>query len=505
MTQSTGITSSNLSSSVSGNMDLIQSQLKQKANNYINIRNAVKILEDYSNWNGYIKLYTEVESNFEVGDTVYITNTAKITGETYTYSIENPYNFNSPFTDYSLSKYYLGYKVLYVNKYKNEIVINRYYNDIPSGYKLKYQYISKFTCKGGVFYNDISDGAIFFGKDYQCNIMNGQFGTITGLVTGSIISGATISCAGLTTTSDLTGRYSFNAPSGTNIIKCSAPGYITRTIIASINANQSNTVNINLTGGTNSITIYSNPDPAQICTDGLVIFSISAIGYDPPVNYQWMITNITGMTTNVGTNNYTLYYSAFNVGDTVSCEVSDNINSNVSNSIPISFLTKSVTISASPSNIIYQGDTVIFSATTVCYTSPTYQWRVNNIPVGINNTYSSSTLVNNDFIDCIINSLDHSNVIIMIVSTTTTTTTLPPTTTTLPPTTTTLPPTTTTLPPTTTTTTTKPIFIPTTTTTTTLPPTTTSTTTTTTTLPPTTTSTTTTTTTLPPTTTTTTT
>ena len=446
MTQSTGITSSNLSSSVSGNMDLIQSQLNQKANNYINIRNAVKILEDYSNWNGYIKLYTEIESNFEVGDTVYITNTAKITGETYTYSIENPYNFNSPFTDFSLSKYYLGYKVLYVNKYKNEIVINRYYNDIPSGYKLKYQYISKFSCKGGVFYNDISDGVIFFGGvNYQCNIMNGHFGTITGLVTGSIISGATISCAGLTTTSDLTGRYSFNVPSGTNIIKCSANGYITRTIIASINANQSNIVNINLTGGTNSITIYSNPEPDQICTDGLAIFSTSTIGYDPPVNYQWMITNITGMTTNVGTNNYTLYYSAFNVGDRVSCKVSDGINSSISNSISISFLTKSVTISASPSNIIYQGDTVTFSATTVCYTSPTYQWRVNNIPVGIYNTYSSSTLVNNDFIDCIINSLYHSNVITMNVYTTTTT--LPPTTTTLPPTTTTLPPTTTTLPP----------------------------------------------------------
>jgi hypothetical protein len=46
-----------------------------KNNKYINVRNAVKILEKYSNWNGFIRLYTEVGSNFVVGDTVYITYT----------------------------------------------------------------------------------------------------------------------------------------------------------------------------------------------------------------------------------------------------------------------------------------------------------------------------------------------------------------------------------------------------------------------------------------------
>ena len=84
----TSAKSSNVSSSLSGNMPLIQSQINLKTNDYININNAVKILENYSNHEGWIKLSTEIENNFAVNDIVYVTNT-EVTGSTI-FNLENP-------------------------------------------------------------------------------------------------------------------------------------------------------------------------------------------------------------------------------------------------------------------------------------------------------------------------------------------------------------------------------------------------------------------------------
>ena len=182
----TGVTSSNVSSSLSGNMDLIKAQINEKNNDYINIKNAVRILEKYSNWDGYIKLYTEIESNFEVNDIVYITYTEDIT-ESGVFNLENPsYPIKNidEFKGFTFNDFYNGYKILYTNPYKNEVVINRYYNDIPAGNKLKYQYLSKVSCRGGYFFNNIADGVIF----HKCNI-NINLPTTT--TTTTAISGST--------------------------------------------------------------------------------------------------------------------------------------------------------------------------------------------------------------------------------------------------------------------------------------------------------------------------
>jgi len=166
-----GIPSSNVSSSVSGNFDLIQAQINQKTNEYINIKNAVNILETFSNYNGYIRIYTEVENNFDVNDIVYITYTDSTINSATTFSLDNNYNnstqlyYDIPLDD-NIREISFGYKILYVNKYKNEIVINRHYTDITSGLLLKNQRLSKVSCRGGDFYSDISDGAVF----YNCNI-----------------------------------------------------------------------------------------------------------------------------------------------------------------------------------------------------------------------------------------------------------------------------------------------------------------------------------------------
>jgi uncharacterized protein YjbI with pentapeptide repeats len=119
-------------------------------------------LDIYSNWNGYIKLYTEVESNFRVGDTVYITYTEPILSPD-AFSLENP---SVPY-----EKYFVGYKVLYSNIYKNEIVIDRYYNDITYGKKLSDQFLSKVSVEGDIggirdFISGILDGVVL----YDCDI-----------------------------------------------------------------------------------------------------------------------------------------------------------------------------------------------------------------------------------------------------------------------------------------------------------------------------------------------
>lgn len=355
----TAALSSDVSSSVSGNMNLIQYQIGQKSNDYINIKNAVKILEQYSNWNGYIKIYTEIENNFNTGDTVYITYTDPDPLDSNVFNLENPSNFINPFDENVNSNFYVGYKVLYTNKYKNEIVINRYYNDIGDGKLLKNQYLSKISCRGGNFYNDIADGVVF----YDCNIFNGEFATITGYVSGqgnsglTIISGATIICVGLTSISDLNSLYSLNVPTGVNIVKCYATGYITNTFYIDIATNETKYYNILMLSGTNSITISA--DTTTTTPGYLINFTSSTVGYDEPVNYQWKINNI-----DVGTNNSTFSYNSFVDGDIVTCEVSDDFGTALSNEIVITIIgTTTTTTSTTTTTLPITGTTTTTTTT----------------------------------------------------------------------------------------------------------------------------------------------
>jgi len=223
----TNAKSSNVSSSLSGNMPLIQSQINLKTNSYINIRNAVKILETYSNYKGYIKLYTEIENNFTIGDIVYITYTEPIINSG-TFDLSNP--------AIAFSNFYTGYKILYTNNYRNEIVINRYFNDITPGMLLKNQYLSKMSCRSGNYFNDISDGVVY----YQCNI--GTFEIIEGevyTITGATISNATITInsLGVYSNTNENGYYSLAVPPGSFIVNCSANGYTPTGITIDITKN----------------------------------------------------------------------------------------------------------------------------------------------------------------------------------------------------------------------------------------------------------------------------
>lgn len=392
----TSAKSGDMATSVSENFDLIKSQLNLKTNEYINIKNAVKILETYSNWNGYLKIYTEVESNFKVGDIVYVTHTEPTVGVD-TFNLENP---SIPFANY-----YLGYNVLYVNPAKNEVVIDRYFNDLTgSTYKyLKNQFLSKVSCRGGNYYNDISDGVVF----YDCNIIDSELAPLSGVVYGSVVSGATIRCAGLYTFSNYSGEYALNVPVGNTVINVRADGYISKTILANIKSGVVNNLDINLSVGTNSVTI-STPT-TNVCSTNDVTFTATCVGFnDPTAIYQWKINGV-----NVGTDKSTFTTNLLKNGDIVTCLVSDDLDSIESSGLNMTVVemkTISVSIASNPNTTsgsftyFNSGSTITLTATALnpCV-GDTYTWYKNSVSAytGSNYTYSPS---NYDRIYCKINS-----------------------------------------------------------------------------------------------------
>ena len=100
--------------------------------------NAVKLLSKVDNFNGYIRVYTELNSNFKANDTVYISSrfNIKSTGFTLDNFIENNLD-DYPYVDYAT-----GYKIIRVKN--NEIILNRPYR-FGTAPTLENHYISKIS------------------------------------------------------------------------------------------------------------------------------------------------------------------------------------------------------------------------------------------------------------------------------------------------------------------------------------------------------------------------
>lgn len=418
-----------VSSSVNGNMSLIQQQIKEKTNEYINIKNAVQILEKFSNWNGYIKLYTEVESNFDVGDIVYVTYTES--GRPFeVFVLDNNYDndtdrmYDDPYDDH-IKNISFGYTVLYVNKYNNEVVINRRYNDINNeNYKhciLKDQILSKVSCRDGNFFGDLSDGVAY----YNCNFFNGDFGILKGYVSGATGSIPFIYCSGLYAECDsITGYYEINVPSGKHLIQCKVPtgGYVSQSVEFDVISNKINNLNLSLSSGTNSITI-STFEGESICQGAIINFYSEVVGYDDYSTYQWKINGVP-----IGSNNKVFSYNNFNDNDEVSCEVSDDfdllineilgLSATTSNILTIQILTPVLLIGVLPSNNITYGDSVTFTAYNICISTLTYQWRVNEaIQYGVTGTtFTTSTLQDGDIVYCKIGTYSSNQIIMSVYS-----------------------------------------------------------------------------------------
>ncbi|MBK7028244.1 MAG: hypothetical protein IPH45_03125 [Bacteroidales bacterium] len=168
----------------------------------------------------------------------------------------------------------------------------------------------------------------------------------------------------------------------------------------------------------NSVTMTVNPNlpvsvtvsasATTICSGTNVTYTATAVNGGAAPTYQWKLNGSV-----VGTNSATYSNASLVNGDQVKCELTSNAtcatgspaSSNLVTMTVNPNLPASVTISASSTNIC-SGTSVTFTAVPINGgASPVYQWKLNGNNTGSNSsTYTSSSLVNNDIVSCIMTS-----------------------------------------------------------------------------------------------------
>lgn len=155
-----------------------------------------------------------------------------------------------------------------------------------------------------------------------------------------------------------------------------------------------------------SVSIVASSNP--VCSGSSVTFTATPVnGGSTPV-YQWKKNGV-----NVGSGTTTYTTSSLSNNDIITCVLTSNatcaagspatsnaITMTVSPNLPVS-----ISISAT-SETICQGTEVTFTASpTNGGATPTYQWKLNGVNVGSNNTtYTNSGLTDADVISCILTS-----------------------------------------------------------------------------------------------------
>ena len=156
------------------------------------------------------------------------------------------------------------------------------------------------------------------------------------------------------------------------------------------------------------VTIAASPS-GTICAGTPVTFTATPTNGGATPSYQWKVNG-----SNVGTNSSTYSSSTLANGDQVTVNMTSNAacvtgSPATSNIITMSVntpLSVSVAVSASPGTSICSGTSVTFTATpTNGGATPTYMWLLNGLPTGTtSSTYTSSTLVNGDFVSVVMTS-----------------------------------------------------------------------------------------------------
>ena len=196
--------------------------------------------------------------------------------------------------------------------------------------------------------------------------------------TSSLVNGDIVSCIMTSNASCVTGN-----PATSNTV--------TMTILPSVAA---------------SVNISASSNP--VCSGTVVNFTATPVnGGSSPV-YLWKVNG-----SNVGTNSPTYSTGGLANSDVVTCIMTSNAScvtgspatSNAVSMTVNSNVTAGVSIAASATNIC-SGNSVTYTATPVNGGSgPVYQWKVNGANVGANSsTYTSTALVNNDEVSCIMTS-----------------------------------------------------------------------------------------------------
>jgi len=154
-----------------------------------------------------------------------------------------------------------------------------------------------------------------------------------------------------------------------------------------------------------AITTGSNPT----CTGATVVFTANPTNGGTTPSYQWKLNS-----TNVGTGD-TYTTTTINNNDVVTCVMTSSSScasptTATSGAITMgvnSVLTPSVAVVLTTgSNPTCAGSAVTFTATPVNGgTTPSYQWKVDGVDAGTNaDTYSTSTLTNNQVVTCVMTS-----------------------------------------------------------------------------------------------------
>lgn len=171
------------------------------------------------------------------------------------------------------------------------------------------------------------------------------------------------------------------------------------------------------TSNTKTITVVSSLVPsvaiaatsANICSGISVTFTATPTNGGASPSYQWKVNG-----SNVGTNSDTYTSSSLGNADVVTCDMTSSgscatpatVTSNKIIMAVTPTVTPIVSISSSAGSTICAGASVTFTATpTHGGSSPSYQWKVNGANAGTNsNTFTTSTLNNNDVVTCVVSS-----------------------------------------------------------------------------------------------------
>ena len=153
-----------------------------------------------------------------------------------------------------------------------------------------------------------------------------------------------------------------------------------------------------------SVTISTN-DATTVCDGTSISFTATQTNGGTSPSYQWKVDGV-----NVGANSATYTYDNPVNSAVVTCEMTSNAacatpTMATSNEITVTvnpILVPSVTIAASDDATVCDGTAIIFTATqTNGGTSPSYQWKVGGVNVGINSeTYTYDNPVNNAKVTC---------------------------------------------------------------------------------------------------------
>ncbi len=145
-----------------------------------------------------------------------------------------------------------------------------------------------------------------------------------------------------------------------------------------------------------------------ICSGTSVTFTAAIANGGGSPAYQWYVNGI-----NVGNNSSTFVTNTLLNNDVVTCQLTSSavcaIPASVTSSAitmnVVNFVTPVITISTA-SNIVCSGSNVSFTASASGQGgSPAYQWKVNGLNVGTNNSvFTTSTLNNGDVVTCVLTS-----------------------------------------------------------------------------------------------------